>query len=123
RSSTGLQPVLGAATTGPISVAGKPGMPRKRGTCPPNLIKCLYTEPPLCLNDSDCRGRQKCCYNMCRFRCVDPEEGTRDGGYWGNPPPGSPGEGKRWHPRLRPAPNKSPQIASLPIQHRAHSTV
>uniref|UniRef100_A0A674ISL7 WAP four-disulfide core domain 8 n=1 Tax=Terrapene triunguis TaxID=2587831 RepID=A0A674ISL7_9SAUR len=56
------------------SVPGKPGMPRKRGTCPPNLIKCLYTEPPLCLNDSECQGRQKCCYNMCRFRCVDPEE-------------------------------------------------
>uniref|UniRef100_A0A8C0GEV6 WAP domain-containing protein n=1 Tax=Chelonoidis abingdonii TaxID=106734 RepID=A0A8C0GEV6_CHEAB len=43
---------------GPISVAGKPGTPRKRGTCPPNLMKCLYTEPPLCLNDTDCRGLQ-----------------------------------------------------------------
>uniref|UniRef100_A0A8C4VW56 WAP domain-containing protein n=1 Tax=Gopherus evgoodei TaxID=1825980 RepID=A0A8C4VW56_9SAUR len=36
----------------------------KRGTCPPNLMKCLYTEPPLCLNDTSCQGRQKCCYNI-----------------------------------------------------------
>ncbi|XP_043352018.1 papilin-like [Dermochelys coriacea] len=56
------------------SATGKPWTPRKRGTCPPNLFRCLYTEPPLCLNDTDCRERQKCCYNMCQFRCMDPEE-------------------------------------------------
>uniref|UniRef100_A0A8C8S6V1 Uncharacterized protein n=1 Tax=Pelusios castaneus TaxID=367368 RepID=A0A8C8S6V1_9SAUR len=56
------------------SAAVMPENPGKYGTCPPNLIQCLYTQPPLCFNDTDCRGKQKCCYVMCRLRCVDPEQ-------------------------------------------------
>uniref|UniRef100_A0A452HDY5 WAP domain-containing protein n=1 Tax=Gopherus agassizii TaxID=38772 RepID=A0A452HDY5_9SAUR len=66
---------LVALPIGPFSVAG---MPRKRGTCPPNLMKCLYTEPPLCLNDTSCQGRQKCCYNMCRPLWCSLTPQTRD---------------------------------------------
>uniref|UniRef100_A0A8C8S754 WAP domain-containing protein n=1 Tax=Pelusios castaneus TaxID=367368 RepID=A0A8C8S754_9SAUR len=52
------------------------------GTCPPDPVRCAHSAPAHCSSDPECPAEQKCCYNACRFRCVDPAEGTRAEGEW-----------------------------------------
>ncbi|XP_014383199.1 porwaprin-b-like [Alligator sinensis] len=47
----------------------------KPGRCPPDYIRCIQAEPNECLHDRQCRGRLKCCYNACAYRCVEPVPG------------------------------------------------
>ncbi|XP_076784420.1 WAP four-disulfide core domain protein 12 isoform X2 [Arvicanthis niloticus] len=44
----------------------------KEGICPADIVRCIRTEDPLCNNDRDCKGQQKCCYWRCGFKCVQP---------------------------------------------------
>uniref|UniRef100_A0A452GYW1 WAP domain-containing protein n=1 Tax=Gopherus agassizii TaxID=38772 RepID=A0A452GYW1_9SAUR len=74
QNSNPLTPhIQGLYTPWPLSVAARPG------TCPPDPIRCAHSTPAYCSSDPKCPREQKCCYVTCRFRCVDPAEGTRDG--------------------------------------------
>ncbi|XP_059583681.1 porwaprin-b [Alligator mississippiensis] len=55
-----LQPASGQL------VPGKPGM------CLLNPMWCSKPQPNECSSDFQCRGRLKCCYWRCAWRCEEP---------------------------------------------------
>uniref|UniRef100_A0A8C6ADX2 WAP domain-containing protein n=1 Tax=Monodon monoceros TaxID=40151 RepID=A0A8C6ADX2_MONMO len=45
----------------------------KPGLCPfQRLAKCMSYEPPECRDDWQCPRKQKCCYDRCSRKCMDP---------------------------------------------------
>ncbi|XP_077345432.1 uncharacterized protein LOC143989238 isoform X3 [Lithobates pipiens] len=56
----------------------------KPGTCPAPATSCGISPSsprpkPLCMNDDDCLGKQKCCTRKCRQECTDPLPSVKPG--------------------------------------------
>ncbi|GAB1287184.1 WAP four-disulfide core domain protein 12 [Apodemus speciosus] len=45
---------------------------KEKGVCPPDNVRCIREEDPLCYSDSDCGDQQICCFWHCGFKCVQP---------------------------------------------------
>nr|XP_045012644.1 WAP four-disulfide core domain protein 15A isoform X3 [Jaculus jaculus] len=70
------RPSLFAATILLCFHVTQPGIPSmvtpKRGLCPHFSLACPTLHPPLCWQDTECQGFDKCCFIDCQLRCVRP---------------------------------------------------